>query len=311
MSHTSNPPFPRVWIPWGYTHTARTRPPAPPERLPTPASQANQCHRSAREEASPVPSLPRPPRTPPTCPSTRALFTANASPTRACPLPPASRSIPRTHPFRPRFTTTADPTPNRIPRAPKGISSSVVTHAPYPPGPGTWAHAPHISPEHKLLVCYETSFSPSPRAASRPPQQPHTHTYQARRRVGSRGTRLRRQRAARRELQPPTCPTWQLQRRDLPSISMRSRTASRLAASRVRQRVKCQGGHHRGSPHSNAPPPNDYFSPSHGVPPRRHPQAMAQGDTPKPKPWPYTQAVGLVHTYLPQPCMTLLTILVS
>ena len=39
MSHTSNPPFPRVWIPWGYTHTARTRPPAPPERLPTPASQ--------------------------------------------------------------------------------------------------------------------------------------------------------------------------------------------------------------------------------------------------------------------------------
>ena len=76
----------------------------------------------------------------------------------------------------------------------------------------------------------------------------------AHRRDGSRGTGPRRQRG---ESCSRPAVTWQLQRRDLPSISMRSRTASRLAASRVRQRVKCQGGHHREqllSPHSNAPP---------------------------------------------------------
>ena len=36
----------------------------------------------------------------------------------------------------------------------------------------SWAHAPHISPEHKLLVCDETRFSQSQRAASHSPQQP-------------------------------------------------------------------------------------------------------------------------------------------
>ncbi|EOD36533.1 hypothetical protein EMIHUDRAFT_226308 [Emiliania huxleyi CCMP1516] len=48
----------------------------------------------------------------------------------------------------------------------KGISGSVVTHAPSPPG----RIPPHVSTEHKPLACDETSSSPSQRAANHSPQ---------------------------------------------------------------------------------------------------------------------------------------------